>query len=262
MHIDELLNYAEPGREIVVPSQWSQGRTCYGGVSAALLYRAMQSRLTGQRVMRSLNCNFIGPLLADQPFHIEVEALRQGKSASQMLARAIQNEQTAVLMQVCFGVSRDSKVQVKNTDRHGMTIPTKPKFIPQIPKVTPKFIRHFDLAIESGGLPFTGSSTANVDGWMRYSKPPQQFSDAHLVGLIDAWPPTVLQMLKWPAPASTMCWNVEFLHPHPAFSPTGWFAYQARTRQAADGYAHTEANIWDENNNLVAISRQAVAVFD
>jgi hypothetical protein len=31
---------------------------------------------------------------------------------------------------------------------------------------------------------------------------------------IDIWPPTVLQMLSWPAMANTMGWNLEFIHPH------------------------------------------------
>jgi acyl-CoA thioesterase len=59
-----------------------------------------------------------------------------------------------------------------------------------------------------------------------------------------------------------MSWSVEFIHPHQKFAPQDWFAYQARTRQASDGYANTEANIWDAQGQLVAISRQTVAVFE
>lgn len=68
-------------------------------------------------------------------------------------------------------------------------------------------------------------------------------------------------MLRLPSPASTMSWNLEFIHAQKAFSKDEWFAYQATTRQASGGYAHAEANIWDENGDLVAISRQTVAVF-
>ncbi|MFT4941090.1 MAG: acyl-CoA thioesterase [Paraglaciecola sp.] len=69
-------------------------------------------------------------------------------------------------------------------------------------------------------------------------------------------------MLRWPAPASSMSWKVEFIHPHSTFQPTDWFAYQAQTRQAADGYGHTEANIWDAKGKLIAVSRQTVTIFD
>ncbi|MFT5676917.1 MAG: acyl-CoA thioesterase [Paraglaciecola sp.] len=97
---------------------------------------------------------------------------------------------------------------------------------------------------------------------MRFSKAPSEVTDAHLIALIDVWPPTPLQMLRWPAPASSMSWNVGFIRPHSAFHPTDWFAYQAHARQAAVGYGHTEANIWDAKGELIAVSRQTVAIFD
>ncbi len=96
---------------------------------------------------------------------------------------------------------------------------------------------------------------------MRFKEQPSHFYDAHLIALIDIWPPTVLQLLHQPAMASTMSWNLEFIHPHQKISGHDWFAYQAQTRHAADGYVHTEANIWDKHGTLVAICRQVVAVF-
>lgn len=269
MTIDQLIAAArqhslnDPEHaNLTIPQEWTQGRTAFGGLSAALVYEAIKARVADDRVMRSFNCNFVGPLEADVPFEIQVEVLREGKNASQILAKAIQNDKVAVLCQVCFGVGRSSKIKVDNQHQHGMKLPEKAKFIPQIPKITPKFLRHFDLAMDEGGLPFTGSKVSRIHGWMRYTKPPESITDAHIIGLIDAWPPTVLQMLKWPAPASTMCWNVEFIHPHQTFSPTNWFAFQANTRQAAQGYAHTEANIWDQQGTLIALSRQTVGIFD
>jgi acyl-CoA thioesterase len=65
-------------------------------------------------------------------------------------------------------------------------------------------------------------------------------------------------MLRLPVIASVMGWNLEFIHPHQKNSGSDWFAYQAQTRQSADGYAHTEVNIWDKHGTLVAISRQVV----
>lgn len=245
-----------------ISSDWAQGRTAYGGISAALAYIAMKEKVADGRLMRSFNCNFVGPLTTDEDFNIDVEILREGKNASQVLAKIIQKGTVRVLCQASFGVSRESKVSVPNKDTHAMPLPLKAKFIPYIPKVTPKFIRNFDLAIDKGAMPFSNSKEHCLHGWMRFHKEPQAVTDAHLICMIDAWPPTVLQMLRWPAPASTMSWNVEFIHPHAELKPQDWFAYQAHTRQAADGYAHTEANIWDQQGELIAVSRQAVAVFD
>lgn len=265
MHIDQLLHLARQsqlnGEPLSVPDNWAQGRTLFGGVSAALLYEAVRQHVKPDSRLRSITTNFVGPLAPDQPFNIQVEVLREGKNVTQVVARAVQDSQVAVFCQACFGMDRESKIQVSNQDFHQMPLPKKAKFIPQIPKVTPKFLRHMDLALIEGGLPFTGKKTSSTCGWMRFTEAPETITDAHLIALIDAWPPTILQMLRWPSPASTMSWNLEFVHPHAPVAPDDWFAYQADTRQAADGYCHSEANIWDARGELVAISRQIITVF-
>jgi len=268
MHIDTLLDSVKQQAKsniqditLAVPSSWAQGRTLYGGISASLVYQAMREVVDTDKVMRSLSTNFIGPIEADSELSITVEVLREGKNVTQVVARLIQNSKVAVMSQASFGVARQSKILIPNNCQHKMDYPQKPSFMPHIPKVTPKFLGNFELAKTAGGWPFTGQKDSDLQGWMRFKKPPTDFSDAHLVALIDIWPPTVLQLLRWPAMASTMSWNLEFIHPHQKISGSDWFAYQAQTRQASDGYAHTEANIWDKHGTLVAISRQVVAVF-
>lgn len=267
MHIDDYLEQAlkhknEPDLSFKIDKKWAQGRTVYGGLSASMLFAAARAYVAPERVLRSMTTNFVGPLLAESPFLISVEVVRAGKNVSQIQARALQDGKNCVVCQFCFGEDRDSKIVVENNEYHGLIEPKKGNFIPQIPKVTPKFLQHFDLAIEQGGIPFTGKKTSEYYGWMRYKKPPQAISDAHIVGIIDTWPPTLLQMLRWPAPASTVSWNLEFIHPHRTILPTDWFAYKCNTRQAAGGYGHTEATIWDSHGEVIALSRQTVAVFD
>lgn len=271
LDIDELLIHTEQAasqqsnassKDLIIPKAWSQGRTVYGGLSAGMLYQSARLKVTSDRVLRSMNTSFVGPLLSQTPFSIRVEIVREGKNVSQIQARAIQNEKVCVLSQFCFAQARSSKISVSNNQKHDMAAPKKANFIPQIPKVTPKFLRHFELCIDQGGIPFTGRASSIYHGWMRYKAAPQTFTDAHLISIIDAWPPTLLQMLKWPAPASTVCWNLEFLHPKASIERHDWLAYQSCTRQAADGYGHTEANIWNAKGELIALSRQTVAVFD
>ena len=268
MHIDRLLDSVKQQTisnpksiNLTVANSWEQGRTLYGGISASLVFQAMREVVDAAKVMRSLNTNFIGPITADKEFSISVEVLREGKNVTQVVGKLLQDNKVALMSQASFGIARQSKVHVSNPQFHQMEYPQKPNFMPHIPKVTPKFLGNFDLAKTKGGWPFTGKKESDTHGWMRFKEQPSDFSDAHLVALIDIWPPTVLQLLRWPAMASTMSWNLEFIHPHQKVSGSDWFAYQAQTRQAADGYAHTEANIWDKHGTLVAISRQVVAVF-
>ncbi|QJR79495.1 thioesterase family protein [Alteromonas pelagimontana] len=271
MTVDELLTLPQAEQvtdaqwrvnDLVLPKSWTQGRTIFGGISAGMVYSAIRQQVDEDRLLRSLTTNFIGPLLPEVSFSITVTLLRQGKNVTQITGEAIQNGKVCVFCQACFGQVRQSKIKVSNTDTHQMPLPEKARFIPQIPKVTPKFLQHFDLCIQSGGIPFTGKKDTHYHGFMRFTKPPAAITDAHVITMIDAWPPAILQLLRWPAPASTVSWNLEFIYPHRVFEGTDWFAYQAHTRQAADGYGHTEATIWDKNNEVIALSRQTVAVFD
>lgn len=269
MHIDKLLHSvakqisAEQNKaSITISKSWGQGRTVFGGISAAIVYHAIKQKVSDDRVLRSLTTNFVAPIAIEQELFIEVEVLREGRNVTQVIAKAIQQEQVCVMTQASFGVARESKVAVHNLDFHNMPKPKKAKYIPQIPKLVPKFLQHIDLAIIEGDLPFSGSGLSSGQGWMRFTQPPKQVTDAHLIALIDAWAPPVMQMMRWPAPVSSMSWNVEFIHPHTEIAPSDWFAYQVKTRQAASGYGHTEANIWDAKGELVAVSRQTVAIFD
>lgn len=271
MTIDELFDLPErtPVSEkewqldnLVIPKDWSQGRTVFGGVSAGILCKALSPLVKPSHVLRSFTTQFVGPLTPGDAFSIQLEKLREGRNVSQFIAKIVQNGNICVLSQACYGVGRESSISVDNTHAHSMPVPTKAKFIPQIPKVTPKFLQHFDLSIDDGGLPFTKSKKDFYHGWMRFKKPPATIEDAHILTMIDAWPPTLLQLLRWPAPASTVSWNVEFIHPHRPVSGEDWFAYQVHTKQAAAGYGHTEATIWDKDNEVIALSRQTVAVFD
>jgi acyl-CoA thioesterase len=267
MDFDALIAIARTQRQqpevlISIPKQWSQGRTAFGGLSAAMLYSAAKEYIAEDRPLRSMTTNFVGPLLFDVPFHINIEIVREGKNVSQVLARAIQDGKNCVLTQLCFAKARQSKTAVKNNDQHNMAIPNKAKFIPNIPKVTPNFFRYYELSIDGGGLPFTGTKSSHYYGWMRFKKSPKKIREEHIISMIDAWPPTLIQQLRWPAPASTVSWNLEFIYPHRPFAPSDWLAYKEDTRQAADGYGHTEATVWDMHGEVIALSRQTTAVFD
>ena len=267
MNIDHYLILAQthklnPKQEFIISKDWSQGRTVYGGVSGAMLFAAAKSYIDEDRVLRSMSTNFVGPLVVNEPFSISVEIVRSGKNVSQLQSRAIQYDKVCILSQLCFAAGRTSKVEVTNTDKHNLTVPTIAKYFPPIPKLTPSFLKHFDLCIQEGGAPFLGGKSSHYYGWMRYKKAPAKINVAHIIGLIDVWPPTLLQMLKWPAPASTVSWNLEFIYPHREILATDWFAYKAETKQASNGYGHTEASIWDAHGEVIALSRQTLAIFD
>lgn len=266
--LDDLINAMDqdPGQALTVPTSWSQGRTVYGGLTAALIHHCMQQKIkqvapNEARPLRYLNLSFIGPIQADQALTIEVEPLRSGRSATQFAARVIQQDQVCVMAQGCFGVARESIVHLTQQHQHAMPVPKKASFLPMVPKVVPKFLQHLELNLQHGRWPFMRGDLAELHGWMRFKQTPQRFSDSHLIALIDAWPCTVLQQLKKPVAASTMSWNLEFTQTASQPQPEDWLSYQASTSHAAHGYVFGDAKVWNQQGELLAVSRQTVGVF-
>ena len=266
MNINDILkqglSHLSDGAELVVEDSWSQGRTVYGGLSTALLFQAIKERVPEHYLVKNINVNFVGPLFTEAPCQIDVQTLRVGKNVAQFIAYLTQNDKTCVVCQACFTRDRRSKITVHNQPTLHFAREKNANFFPPIPKVVPKFLKHFDLAIQEGGIPFTGRKTDHYLGWMRYKNPTTPVSEAAFIGLLDSYPPTLIQLLKWPAPASTINWNVEFFHPLPQANANDWFAYHDKTIHAEHGYGATEATIWSEDGRCLAISRQTVGVFD
>jgi acyl-CoA thioesterase len=243
------------------PANWCQGRTAFGGLSAAMLYVAMKNRIGNERDILSLTTNFVGPLIADEPFDITVEVLCEGKSASQVEARAIQNGKVCVIALGSFAIRRSSNITVHNHAKCLLNPVDDNKLMPYIEGITPAFFQHMNFNIKRGEMPFTASANNELAGWMRLKELPDKLTIAHILALTDAWPPTPLQMYNQPAPASSMSWYIEFL-PHQPLEHNAWLAFEAFTHQASDSYAFEEANIYSQAGELVAMSRQTVALFN
>lgn len=264
MTLDQLLAAAAAcgnDGQISVPDAWGQGRTVLGGLSAAMAFRVMRDKVAADRPLRSLNVSFVGPLATEQDFGFQVEVLRSGKYVTQAAARVIQNGDVCLALLASFGDRRDTVTSAEASETVPFDMPAKPTLFPYIPAVTPQFFQQIEMTLLDGGFPFSGSKTSHHGGFMRFKDQPNEWSEAHLIALIDTWPPTLLQQLKTPAPASTLTWNLEFLHPHRPLNSDAWFAYRAVTRQAGEGYGHTDANVWDAHGELIAVSRQTITVF-
>lgn len=62
------------------PQSWTQGRTLFGGLQAALLVRAMRTHVEPGLPLRTLQTTFVGPVFAGR-LAIRCQVLRIGKSA-------------------------------------------------------------------------------------------------------------------------------------------------------------------------------------
>jgi len=259
-----FLNDCQRQSEIEIPATWGQGRATYGGLVAAMLISHLIGQLGTQLVLRSATVSFIAPALAGAAT-LTAEVFRQGKSATQAEARLMQDGQVVAVLLASFGQPRESGIQVEPIHVAPEFKVVAPLDVPQMPYIAgmmPEFFQHIDIRWAKGKPPFSGATRPDFAGWMRYQDQSlPEFGLAHLFGLLDAWPPAVLPMFKTPAPASSLCWTLEFIHQPAGYTAADFWRYAVRTDSADEGYAHTEAYVWDQAGRLMVISRQTISIF-
>lgn len=263
MRFCDLLDAVRRDPELTIPAEWAQGRASFGGLVAALQYEAMRAKVPADRLVRSLAITFVGPVEPDVPVRFEVDVLREGKAVSQVLGLAVQNGQVVTLVQGSFGASRASEVAVAALPAPQMKHWDECQELPFIKGVLPEFMRHLAMRWSIGGLPFSGNDSREMGGWVRLRGDVKEepVSEAHILALVDAWPPSLLPHLKKPAMGSTLTWTIEFVQPLRQLSTLDWCKYRVETEYAADGYGHAAAKLWSAEGELIAMSRQTVTIF-
>jgi acyl-CoA thioesterase len=161
-----------------------------------------------------------------------------------------------------FGASRDSKLRVPPVPAPEVKKPEECEERPSGPDTAPAFAQNFEWRWAIGDYPFTGVDHRAMGGWMRFREPQTEVTEAHLLGLIDAWPPAALALLTERAPNSTVTWTVDFIHPLPKIQADDWLLYRTVIDHARDGYNQAHAHIWTRDGDLIALSRQSIVIFD
>jgi len=134
--------------------------------------------------------------------------------------------------------------------------------MPYIPGVTPEYIRYLSMRWGIGAMPFSNRPLREMGGWMRLRDAVEEpVTEAHLLALVDAWPPATLPWLNKPAAGSYYGGTIEFVQPVASLSTLDWCKYCAVIEHSRDGYGHTAACTWNAAGELLAISRQTVTVF-
>jgi acyl-CoA thioesterase len=248
---------------VVIPGEWGQGRACFGGLMAALQFEAMRAQVPADRPVRSLAITFVGPAASGVPISFEVEVLREGKAVSQVLGRAMQDGQVMTIIQGSFGAPRASVISVQAEPAPSLKPVEDCQELPFIPGITPEYLRFMSMRWGLGGLPFSNTPSREIGGYVRFRGDVKQerLTEAHLLALVDTWPPALLPHLSKPAPGSSLTWTIEFVQPLPQMDTLDWCLYRAVIEHARDGYGHTAAYLWAPNGELVAITRQTVTVF-
>lgn len=243
-----------------VSRNWSQGRSLYGGVAAALAVTAMRKEVVRERSLRSLMVSFVGPL---QPGRSRVHArvLREGGNVSQTSAEIVQDGEVCLQALAAWGKPRQGlHVAVDHGFRPGRPEVEGP-LRHQDPQRMPGFLRFFDGQWVGGGTPMSGDAKNRINIWAAHRADLADFPDEAIVSIADLPPPVLLNRFRDSrTPSSSLSWALEFVTP-PEQIESRWFLLRFDLEWAAGGYTQQSGKIFTEDGRLAALSRQTMVYF-
>ena len=185
-----------------------QGRTTYGGLTAALCLEAAAPLAPGMPI-RSAQVAFVGPVGGEVT--CTPTLLRRGKNTVFVSVRMMGSEGVAAEAILAFGVARDSALRFANLPPPEVTAPdVTPSYFGDSPQ-RPNFTRNFNMRIAAGERHVSASDKADVSIWMRHIDPAAPTDAVALLAIADAPPPAAMSMFTAPARISSMTWMAEFL---------------------------------------------------
>lgn len=262
MDLNQAFEALETANDITVGADWFQGRSLFGGVTAALMLAKLQHILDKPRRLRSLTVSFVGPINAAEAVHLHARVLRVGKSVLQGEVHLTQDGDVLAVLLASFGEARESKaVQAAATSAPQWQPPQDLPTRRDLSGLELAFLHYLDLRWAEGAQAFSGAQRASFGAYTRFRNQSGVFTLAHLVALADGFPPAPSVLIDGVAPMSSLTWTLELLHEPQDITLDDFWQYQVHTDYAAEGYGHTEARMWDKNGVLTLISRQTVTVF-
>lgn len=251
------LATADGGWTINPDDSWRQGRTLFGGLSAALCYAACEAHTPGLPPLRSAQIAYIGPSAGESL--LQPSLIRQGKSVSFMACDQLSDGAIATRALFVFGGERPSAYSSHGPDSPDVRRPEDCESLFP-PGFGPTFAQHIEQRVAGAYRPMQGAPDGELLVWVRHKDRAPGASLAALVALGDALPPASMPRLTAPAPISTITWQFDL--PDPTHVQTdGWFLIHAHDEAVAQGYAGQAMTMWDEAGRIVMSGRQTVAIF-
>ena len=242
--------------EAAIPDDWMQGRTTYGGLTAALCLESA-SELVPDMPVRAVQVAFVGPV--GGKVVISPSVLRRGKSSAFINADMVTEDGVMARCIFTFGKKRASKLQQRSRQCPDVKGPDQCESFFGSGK-RPTFAHHFNIRIAGGYPPMSGAEHGDMTLWLRHKDEGALWNPTTLLSLADAPPPAAMSMMTEPAPISSMTWMAEFLSDE-VTTTEGWFLAHHEAQATADGYSSQSMRLWNRAGDPMMIGRQTVAVF-
>lgn len=242
-----------------VPDLWQQGKGAFGGVVLGLLARAIiASEADATRTLRSLSGNICAPVLPG-PVEATVSSLRRGGSMSFIDARLNQGGSLVANASAVLSSARAVKPVAMRPPSPARTRWQDAAVLPVAPPLGPVFAPHYEYR-STGPLPFTGGQEPVTEGWLREAGvTPSVLDEAAIVGMLDAWWPTLFSVSSEPRAVATVAYTMQLLVDPRTLDPAEPLFYRARGVAAGDNFIVEMRELWS-GDDVVGLNQQTFAI--
>lgn len=241
-----------------VPDDWLQGRTAYGGLTAALGLEAARLIHGDMPPLRTAQVGFLGP--ASGELSMTATVLRAGRSMTFVSVDTHGEKGMCARSLFGFGEGRQSSIDYDDVPMPDVPSPEEAIGWDLERRGGPAFMQHYDMRGVAGAAPFSGAEEARFLLWVRHRDEAARRGEGPLVALSDAPPPAFLAMLSAPAPTASVTWQLDLLTDSHD-SEDGWYLVGSSGEAAVDGYGGQAMMTWARDGEPVVGARQACVVF-
>jgi acyl-CoA thioesterase len=243
-----------------VQPDWDIFGIANGGYLMAIAARAMSEYAAGRHPV-SVTAHFTRPLSAGK-IEVEVDLVKAGRTYSTVTARVTSEAKTHMAVVASLADPARADPGTRDLGADAPEVPPPSECVRALPSpdgpLPPPLMAQFEERIhpeDATALEGEATGVARFRGWFRLldDEPPDPFLPLLAA---DAFPPAVFNAslpLAW-TPTLEMTTHIR------STPVTEWLRCQFTTRFVSGGFLEEDGEIWDENGQLVALSRQLALV--
>jgi acyl-CoA thioesterase len=232
----------------VLGDEWLQGRTAYGGASAAIALHAAKAAHSDLPPLRSAQIAFVGPLAG--AVQMTTTELRRGKNSAFIGCDVVGRDGIGLHALFLFMASRESSIAHFDLAPPDYALGEErvdPSKVPQ------GFLNNFELSTWQ-------ANDGAVRRWCRLRDRANLDPAIELIAIADALPPAAMTLAAAWGPISTTTWQLNLVTDTPQ-TRDGWWLLEAKTLHAGHGSSSQTMTIWNYDGEAVATATQSVALF-
>lgn len=237
-----------------VPENWQQGRSLFGGMTAAAAVALAENHT--DRQLRTMQTQLVGPVLPGL-LQGQCKIIREGKTTTFIDIQLFQKNNLVGTFTFVFIAPRKNSIKVEGPKPPKWKHPEDCIQFPYLKDITPEFSQNIDFRLAYGGIAFENEKEASTGGYVQF-KETQHYDSEHQIALLDAWFPPIYTQLKTKANGSTVTWTAHLFAP----SSPGLHQFKYDTLVGEGGFSTSLGHMWDSAGTYVGFTEQTVVIFD